>query len=153
MVYKHIIDSLLILKVVYFKKNIKFLDIGTGAGFPSTPIAIVKKCDNIVQMDSIKKKVDFLYKVKDLLKISVVPINMRAENAAKNFLYREKFDIVTARAVAKLNILCEYAIPFLKTGGLFIVLKGPEYKLQLENSKKIIKLLGGRIKNIKLFIT
>ena len=114
MVEKHILDSLLILKTSSFDNDMNMLDIGAGAGFPSTPIAILDKFKYIVQMDSLKKRVNFLELVKKELNLKVHPIHARAEEAAKEVKYREKFDIVTARAVSKLNILCELSIPFLK---------------------------------------
>lgn len=150
-IYKHIIDSLLILKVIEFKENYSFLDVGTGAGFPSTPIAILKKNINITQIDSSKKKVEFLKLVNKMLSLKTIAINERAEQLSKKEEYRENFNIVTARAVAKLNILSELCLPFVKIGGFFVALKGPEYMEDLESSKKAINILGGKVENIKKF--
>ncbi len=151
MIYKHIIDSLLILKVIEIKDSYSFLDVGTGAGFPSTPIAIVKKNINITQLDSSKKKVEFLKQVNKMLSLKTIALNERAENLAKKEEYREKFNIVTARAVAKLNILSELCLPFVEVGGFFVALKGPEYLEDLEIAKKSINILGGKVEKVENF--
>lgn len=151
MIYKHIIDSLLILKVIEIKNNFSFLDVGTGAGFPSTPIAIAKKDINITQLDSSKKKVEFLKQVNKMLSLKTIPLNERAENLAKREEYREKFNIVSARAVAKLNILSELCLPFVEVGGFFVALKGPEYLEDLELAKKSINILGGKVEKVENF--
>lgn len=145
MVYKHIIDSLLIFNVLNIRENMNLLDVGAGAGFPSTPIAIVEKFKNILQIDSSQKKIDFLIKVRDMFNLKIEIKNIRAEYAAKLENFREKFCVVTARAVAKLNILCEYCIPFVKLGGFFVALKGPNYEDELVVSKKAINVLGGKL--------
>ena len=151
MIYKHIIDSLLILKVIEIKNNFSFLDVGTGAGFPSTPIAIAKKDIIIPQLDSSKKKVEFLKQVNKMLSLKTIALNERAENLAKREEYREKFNIVSARAVAKLNILSELCLPFVEIGGFFVALKGPEYLKDLELAKKSINILGGKVEKVENF--
>ena len=151
MIYKHIIDSLLMLKVIEFKEGFSFLDIGAGAGFPSTPIAIAKKDVKVTQLDSSKKKVEFLKQVNKMLSLKIISLNERAENLAKKEEYREKFNIVTARAVAKLNILSELCLPFVEVGGFFVALKGPEYLEDLELAKKSINILGGKVEKVESF--
>lgn len=151
MIYKHVIDSLLILKVIEIKNNFSFLDVGTGAGFPSTPIAIAKKDIIITQLDSSKKKVEFLKQVNKMLSLKTIALNERAENLAKREEYREKFNIVSARAVAKLNILSELCLPFVEVGGFFVALKGPEYLEDLELAKKSINILGGKVEKVENF--
>ena len=151
MVEKHILDSLLILKTSSFDNDMNMLDIGAGAGFPSTPIAILDKFKYIVQMDSLKKRVNFLELVKKELNLKVHPIHARAEEAAKEVKYREKFDIVTARAVSKLNILCELSIPFLKLNWIFIVLKGPKHQTELNAARNAINELGAKLDLVKEF--
>ncbi len=151
MVYKHIIDSLLILNVLNIKENMNLLDVGAGAGFPSTPISMVGRFKNIVQIDSSKKKVDFLNKVRDMFNLKIDVKNIRAEDAAKLEIFREKFNVVTARAVAKLNILCECCIPFVAMGGFFVALKGPNYEEELRISNKAITDLGGKLTKIEKF--
>lgn len=151
MVYKHIIDSLLVLKVLNLKEEDSFLDVGAGAGFPSIPILIVKQLKRAVQLDSSRKRVEFLKKANNKLGLEIEVLNERAEDAAKKTKYRSQFKVVTARAVAKLNILSELCIPFVEIGGFFVALKGPEYMKELEKSKNSIELLGGRIENIENF--
>ena len=151
MVYKHIIDSLLVLKVLNLKEEDSFLDVGAGAGFPSIPILIVKQLKRVVQLDSSRKRVEFLKKANNKLGLEIEVLNERAEDAAKKTKYRSQFKVVTARAVAKLNILSELCIPFVEIGGFFVALKGPEYMKELEKSKNSIDLLGGRIEKIENF--
>lgn len=151
MVYKHIIDSLLVLKVLNLKEEDSFLDVGAGAGFPSIPILIVKQLKRAVQLDSSRKRVEFLKKANNKLGLEIEVLNERAEDAAKKTKHRSQFKVVTARAVAKLNILSELCIPFVEIGGFFVALKGPEYMKELEKSKNSIDLLGGRIENIENF--
>ena len=151
MVYKHILDSLLLLNVLKETKNKTFLDIGAGAGFPSTPIAILEKFKKTVQMDARKKRVDFLQLVKKSLNLNVNPVCQRAEIAAKTSQFREKFNVVVARAVAKLNILCELCIPFVALNGVFVALKGPDYEQDLGFAKDSILKLGAKLLEVKSF--
>ncbi len=150
-VLKHILDSLLVLKVVKPKEGFKMLDIGAGAGFPSTPIAIVCSFLEITQIDSLKKRVDFLNVVKEELNLNVVALHKRAEEAAKEEKFREKFNLVTARAVSRLNVLCELSLPFVKLNGFFVALKGPNYADELNFAKTTIEKLGGKLKEVKKF--
>ncbi len=152
MINKHIIDSLLVLKTHKFedlKKNL--LDVGAGAGFPSTPIAILDIFQTVVQVDCLKKRVEFLKFVKKRLDIKTTPIHVRAEELAKKVEFKERFDVVTARAVAKMNVLSELCIPFVKLNGLFVALKGPSYEKDLNSGENSIKILGARIEEIKKF--
>lgn len=150
-VYKHLIDSLLVLKAIDLKNNSSLADIGTGAGFPSTPISIVRKDINITQIDSLRKRVGFLQHVSDSLNINIKAFHGRAEEFGRNTEYRESFEYVTARAVAPLNKLAEYCLPLVKVGGFFIAMKGLEYKTEIEDSKKAISVLGGKIEEVKSF--
>ncbi len=150
-VLKHILDSLLVLKVVKPKEGFKMLDIGAGAGFPSTPIAIVCSFLEITQIDSLKKRVDFLNIVKEKLNLNITAFHKRAEEAAKEEKFREKFNLVTARAVSRLNVLCELSLPFVKLNGFFVALKGPNYLEELNLAKTTIKKLGCKIKEVKKF--
>ena len=151
MVYKHFVDSLLVFKAIDLNLNASLMDIGAGAGFPSTPIAIVRNDISITQLDSLKKRVTFLQKVNDCLKLKAKSFHARAEEFAKKAQYRELFDYVTARAVASMTKLSEYCLPFAKVGGFFIAMKGPEYEPELDQAKRAIKVLGGRIEKIKTF--
>lgn len=150
MVFKHVLDSLLILNLVE-TKNQSFLDVGAGAGFPSTPIAILEKFKKTVQLDARKKRVDFLEMVKKTLNLNVKPVCQRAEIAANMPQFREKFNVVVARAVAKLNVLSELCIPFVALNGVFVALKGPEYEEELNFAKTSILKLGAKLLAVKSF--
>ena len=145
-VTKHFLDSLSCVKAVSFEGALSLLDIGTGAGFPAIPLKILYPKLSVVLIESVKKKVDFLNNtVSELALENVKAIHVRAEDAGILYEYREKFDRVTARAVAQLNVLAEYCIPMVKIGGYFIALKGPSTEEEITNAKPAIKELGGKI--------
>ena len=149
-ILKHFIDSLTINK--YIEKGIKFVDIGTGAGFPGIPIKIYRSDVEIVLVDSLNKRINFLNEVIKELKLEKIKtIHSRVEEFGKNKQYREKFDIVTARAVANLAVLSEYLIPLNKKGGKCICMKGSEIEEECNKSKKAISILGGKISKIDKF--
>lgn len=123
---KHFLDSAVLLKKASIPLNGACLDVGTGAGFPGMVLAILRPDLQITLLDSLKKRVDFLQRVTSLLQIeNVCCVHERAEDAAKNEAYREQYDFVTARAVAALPMLTEYCMPFVKIGGTFAAMKGP----------------------------
>lgn len=141
---KHFIDSLTIAK--HIKENAKIIDIGTGAGFPAIPIKILNKNLDITLVDSLNKRVEFLKILVDELKLENIKIiHSRAEDLSIKKEYREKYDIVLSRAVAAMNVLAEYLIPFAKLNGICICMKGKNYKEELKTSKKAIDLLGGKL--------
>ncbi len=145
-VTKHIIDSLSCFKTDVIKSNIKMIDVGTGAGFPAIPIAIVDSTIDITLLDSLNKRLKYLDIVINQLKLTnVKTLHARAEDAGQNKLYREMFDVVTARAVAPLRILLELCLPFLKDGGYFVCMKGPGFYEEVEESKVALEKLGGNI--------
>lgn len=150
-IVKHFLDSLLILKCLDFNGEKTLIDIGSGAGFPSTPIAIVKENLKISQLDCLEKRVNFLKKVASELKINSTPIHERAEILAHNLNFRENFDFVVSRAVSKLNVLAELSLPFVKIGGFFVAYKGRNSEEELETAKKSIIELGGEISCVKNF--
>lgn len=142
---KHFYDSLCIMKAQELLNSSSLLDIGTGAGFPGIPVAIVNKDIKITLVESNKKKCEFLKVVKDSLNLQNVEIiNARAEDFAKT--NREKFEVATSRAVANLSILLELEFPALSVGGVLLALKS-NVQEELENSKSILKELNGTIKN------
>jgi 16S rRNA (guanine527-N7)-methyltransferase len=148
---KHFLDSLTPLTTDLFKENITVIDVGTGGGFPGIPIKIVRKDLDIVLMDSTNKKINFLKDVIDKLGLDKIQaIHARAEELGRDSLYREKFNIAISRAVAQLNTLCEYCLPFVKVGGYFISMKGPDIEEELEEARNSIKVLGGRLMDIKI---
>ena len=140
---KHFEDS--IKGESLFFKNANVIEIGSGGGFPSIPLMIVREDLKFTLVESTEKKCKFLREVIKELKLNGEVINKRAEDLAKDEKFREKFDISTARAVARMNTLSEYCIPFLKKGGLFIAYKGEDNGEEIE-AKKGIEILGGEYK-------
>lgn len=142
---KHFIDSSLILKYIDIPLNTTIIDVGTGAGFPSIPLKIMRPDIKITLLDSLAKRITFLQRLCDIIEIEAHFIHGRAEEIAKIAEYREKFDFSCARAVANLSVLSEYCIPFVKVGGRFISMKGPsEHAFESHNA---INVLGGKIVN------
>ena len=132
------------------KKPLRVLDVGTGAGFPGLPLKIFAPSIELTLMDSLQKRVKFLQAVVAELGLSGVHcVHARAEEAARMTAYREQFDIVCARAVARLPILAEYAMPFVRRGGHFLALKGKAFAEEANEAKKAIKALGGKSVTIR----
>lgn len=150
---KHFIDSLTVLKAFNIKKNASIIDVGTGAGFPSVPLKIVRDDIQLTMLDSLNKRINFLNQLCDELGIKAETIHSRAEDASRNKPYRESFDIAVSRAVANLPSLCEYCIPFVKKGGSFIAMKGKDGLAELESAKNAISILGGKCKENNDYIT
>lgn len=145
---KHFLDSLLPFSLFNVKNGATIIDVGTGAGFPSCPLKILRDDIQITLLDSLNKRIKFLEALSDELSLDAECIHGRAEELAHNKDYREHFDIATARAVAALPMLCEYCLPFVKVGGYFLALKGGNNEEEIESSKKAIKVLGGKIDRI-----
>ena len=149
-ILKHFVDSMTINK--YLEENINIIDVGTGAGFPGIPIKISKKNLNVTLLDSLNKRINFLNTVVDELKLENINcIHGRAEEFARMKQKRENYDVATSRAVANLNVLAEYLLPFVKIGGKCICMKGPNIEEEIENSKNAIKILGGKIEKVEEF--
>lgn len=144
---KHFYDSCVVLK--YINSNDSIIDVGTGAGFPGIPLKILNENIKLTLLDSLNKRVNFLKNVCDELVLEDVScFHGRAEVYGKNNHYREQFDVAVARAVANLSTLAEYCLPFVKVGGVFICMKGSNYKDELKNSDNAISTLGGKIESI-----
>lgn len=144
-VVKHFIDSVLPFSMIDIKENSSFIDVGTGAGFPSIPLMIVRPDLKGTLLEALNKRCVFLEKACDLTKVDAKVVHGRAEDYTKE--KREAFDFATARAVAAMPVLCEYCIPYVKTGGRFIALKSVnEDETQCE---KAVNVLGGKIAEIK----
>lgn len=146
---KHFLDSLSIVKAYpdhYFKENtFQFIDIGTGAGFPSIPIKIVFPNLKFTLVDSLNKRIKFLNEVIDQLQLSdCTAVHGRAEDLAKNSSYREQYDFCVSRAVANLSTLCEYCMPYVKVGGRFVSYKSEKITEEAEKAKHAISVLGGQ---------
>lgn len=141
---KHIIDSLTAWDDSLLRGVERIADIGTGAGFPAIPLKIFRPQLKFTLIDSLNKRVEFLKRIVATLELDGVEvIHGRAEELAKQKVYREQFDAVTARAVARLNVLAEYCLPFVKVGGKFIALKGKAFNEELDEARAAIKILGG----------
>lgn len=144
-VVKHFIDSVLPFSMIDIKENSSFIDVGTGAGFPSIPLMIVRPDLKGTLLEALNKRCVFLEKACKLTGVDAKVVHGRAEDYAKE--KREAFDFATARAVAAMPVLCEYCIPYVKTGGRFIALKSVnEDETQCE---KAVNVLGGKIAEIK----
>lgn len=150
---KHVIDSLSALDMARFPKNASLIDVGTGAGFPGIPLKIMRPDLKLVLVDSLNKRVGFLREVASRLAFSdTEAIHGRAEELARDKQYREKFTLATARAVARLNVLCELCVPFIKTGGYFIAMKGAQYQEEISEAKTSLAVLGCDIEEARRVI-
>ena len=148
---KHFVDSCSVLNYVKIKKNAKVIDIGTGAGFPGIPLKILREDLDITLLDSLNKRLVFLNEVAKELNLELNTVHSRAEDLGRQENHREQYDIAISRAVAPLNILSEYSIPFVCKGGKFISMKGPNVQAEVDESKKAIKILGGKLNNVVQF--
>lgn len=149
-ILKHFVDSLTISK--YISDGTKVVDVGTGAGFPGIPLKIYRQDLEIILLDSLQKRINFLDEViRELNLEKIETVHSRVEDLGKDKKYREEFDIATSRAVANLSTLSEYLFPLVKVGGKVISMKGSLIQEELENSKNAIKILGGQIEKVDEF--
>ncbi len=141
---KHMVDSLTAYDESLFQDGTSVIDVGTGAGFPGLPLKIFCPGIKLTLMDSLNKRVKFLQTVVLELGLQNVEcVHARAEEGARNKKYREQFDLAVSRAVARLPILCEYCLPFVKRGGHFLALKGRAFAEEVKEAEKAIKVMGG----------
>lgn len=143
-VVKHFIDSVLPFNMIDIEENSSFIDVGTGAGFPSIPLMIVRPDLKCTMLEALNKRCVFLEKACELVGVKATVVHGRAEDYAKD--RRECFDFATARAVANMSVLIEYCMPYVKVGGKFIALKSVNE--EIEQADNAIKILGGKITNI-----
>jgi len=142
----HFLDSLALLKAADFK-NASVIDIGSGAGFPGVPLKITEPSINLTLLDATGKRIMFLEELRKKLCIDITCVKARAEEATRLTEFRERYDIVVSRAVAKLNILCELCLPFVRIGGLFIAMKGIGSADEFEEAQNAIETLGAKSEN------
>lgn len=145
---KHFLDSLsCVLPIKAFGKSV--IDIGTGAGFPGIPIKIARPDLNVTLLDSLNKRITFLDEVIKTLNLKEIrTYHGRAEEFARKKEHRSAYDYAYARAVARLNVLSEYCLPFVKTDGYFISQKGSDYQQELIESENALKKLGGKVEEV-----
>ncbi len=144
---KHFVDSAVVSN--YIDKDSSLIDVGTGAGFPGVPCKIIDPSINLTLVDSLNKRINFLCELCENLKLNDVNfVHSRAEDLGQDLKYRERFDYVTARAVANLAVLCELCLPFIKVGGTFICMKSGDIADELSGAENAIDLLGGSIEKV-----
>lgn len=148
---KHFLDSMMLMKYCDLSGK-SLIDVGTGAGFPGLPLKIMNPSLNVTLLDSLNKRVKFLDEVISTLGLSdIKAVHYRAEDASRDKLFREQFDIATSRAVANLSTLSEYCLPFVRVGGQFVSYKSDDCEEEINNSKFAINLLGGKISSVENF--
>jgi len=145
-IIKHFLDSISCVKSGALLSEGKVIDVGTGAGFPGIPLKIISPNIQLTLLDSLNKRIGFLKEVGNQLGINDIEyVHGRAEDEGQNKDHREKYDFAVARAVAPLNVLLEYCLPFVKVGGHFICQKGNKLNEELEESKAALRVLGGEV--------
>lgn len=139
---RHFADSLLASHLI--PEGAKVIDVGTGAGFPGIPLAIMRPDLDITLLDSLNKRVKFLSEVTAVLGLNCRAVHARAEDGAKMPQLREKFDFVLSRAVAEIPVLSEWTLPFAKVGGSSCMYKGPGAEVELAAAQNALKILHGK---------
>ena len=145
-VIRHFIDSLSLLSVMPLLGEEKVIDVGTGAGFPGIPLLIARPTIQLTLLDSLNKRLVFLQAVLDELALSAKTIHARAEEGGRQKELREHFHLATARAVAALPVLCEYCLPFVKQGGYFVAMKGPDGGEEAKAAQHALLCLQGKLR-------
>lgn len=146
---KHFIDSIACHNFAEYQNSEKILDLGTGAGFPGVPLAILSPEKEFVLVDSLNKRLKIINELCENIGIgNVTTVHGRAEDLAKAPNHREKYDMCISRAVANLAVLCEYCLPFIKTGGYMAAYKGADASREAEEAEIAVKLLGGKLHRI-----
>lgn len=146
---KHFIDSLLPLTLWEVPVGARLIDVGTGAGFPSVPMKLVRGDLELTLLDSLQKRLNFLQALCGELGIRAELVHARAEDAGRMPAHREKYDIATSRAVARLELLAEYCLPLLRVGGTLLALKGSSGREEAEAGEGMVALCGGTIREVR----
>lgn len=147
---KHFLDSATCLSTGYIKEGMRIIDVGTGAGFPGIPIMILKNGLKMTLLDSLNKRIKYLNEAVGKLGLGdITTVHGRAEEAGSSAAHRECYHIVLSRAVASMNVLCEYCLPLAEVGGYFLCQKGPDIEEEMRNALTAIKTLGGTVKEVK----
>ena len=151
-VRKHFADSLILSKYLDFHNIHRVIDIGTGAGFPGMVLKIVFPHISLTLLDSLSKRIRFLQNVAEELGLTDIEFaHARTEDAACQAKYREQYDLAVSRAVAQMNVLSEYCLPYVKVKGTFVAYKGGDVKEEILASENAIRLLGGRLQKVETF--
>lgn len=148
---KHFADSLSVLTAVEIEKGAMLLDVGTGAGFPGLPLLIARPDLRLTLLDGTLKKLRFAASFLEKTGLNAEILHARAEEAGKTPERRERYDVVCSRATAVLNVLCEYCLPFVKKGGVFVAMKSAKAGGEIEAARGAVKLLGGKLESQKTF--
>jgi 16S rRNA (guanine527-N7)-methyltransferase len=146
-ILKHIVDSSACLP--FIKSGARICDIGCGGGFPTLVIGILRGDVSVLGVDSVTKKVNYVKETSSLLELDNVTVsNGRAEELGQSSEYRESFDVACARAVGRLNLICELCLPLVKVGGCFLGMKSQSTREELDEAMRAIELLGGMVENV-----
>lgn len=148
---KHFYDSVYPFTMIDIPQGADLIDVGTGAGFPSCPLKIFRGDINLTLLDSLNKRIKFLQTLSDAVNLNASCVHGRAEDLGRDSNFREKYDIACARAVANLTELCEYCLPFVKTGGKFAALKGSDGLNELKEAENAVKILGGKVEKAEKY--
>ncbi len=147
---KHLYDAIYPLICINIENNSRLLDLGTGGGLPGIPIKIIRPDLKVTLLDSNRKKALFLKETTGTLNLKDIGIiNKRAEILGQDLMYREKYDYILCRAVAKIAVLAEISLPLLRVGGKALLYKGPRGELELEAAENALKVCGGSLESIK----
>ena len=149
---RHFCDSLTVLRAVELKDKVSLIDVGTGAGFPGIPLKICFPELKVTLIDSLQKRLRFLEEVRDALGLKDLElVHGRAEELGRRQDLREQFDVCASRAVSQLNVLAEYCLPFVKTGGVFVSYKSADCEEEVRAAGKAVAILGGEIRETLRF--